>query len=222
MTTRQIWNVVNYLRSIGPGHRDPPHENCRRRRPAGLGPGTAARRAGWTVDARSGRPPAELASDLADADALLVRSATKVTPACSPPRRACASSRAPAPASTTSTSPPPAPAASSSSTRRAPTASASPSTRCALMLALARVGAGRRSGDEGRQVGEEAVPRHRAARQDARHRRPRTHRPGGGAARPRVRHARRRARSVHLARDRRTASASSCCRSTRCARRPTT
>jgi D-3-phosphoglycerate dehydrogenase len=34
--------------------------------------------AGWIVDARSGRPPAALAADLADADALLVRSATKV------------------------------------------------------------------------------------------------------------------------------------------------
>lgn len=34
---------------------------------------------GWQVDARSGRPPAELAKDLADADALIVRSATKVT-----------------------------------------------------------------------------------------------------------------------------------------------
>ncbi len=34
--------------------------------------------AGWTVDARSGRTPAALAADLADADALLVRSATKV------------------------------------------------------------------------------------------------------------------------------------------------
>jgi D-3-phosphoglycerate dehydrogenase len=33
---------------------------------------------GWTVDARSGRQPAALAADLADADALLVRSATKV------------------------------------------------------------------------------------------------------------------------------------------------
>jgi len=33
---------------------------------------------GWTVDARSGRSPAALAADLADADALLVRSATKV------------------------------------------------------------------------------------------------------------------------------------------------
>src|SRR5580765_487307 len=34
--------------------------------------------AGWVVDARSGRQPAALAADLADADALLVRSATKV------------------------------------------------------------------------------------------------------------------------------------------------
>ena len=34
---------------------------------------------GWHVDARSGRSPVELAKDLADADALLVRSATKVT-----------------------------------------------------------------------------------------------------------------------------------------------
>jgi D-3-phosphoglycerate dehydrogenase len=33
----------------------------------------------WTVDARSGRSPAELAADLEDADALVVRSATKVT-----------------------------------------------------------------------------------------------------------------------------------------------
>ncbi len=35
--------------------------------------------AGWQVDARSGRSPADLANDLADADGLLVRSATKVT-----------------------------------------------------------------------------------------------------------------------------------------------
>ena len=33
---------------------------------------------GWIVDARTGRTPAELAADVADADALLVRSATKV------------------------------------------------------------------------------------------------------------------------------------------------
>ena len=34
---------------------------------------------GWDVDARSGRKPPELAADLADADAIVVRSATKVT-----------------------------------------------------------------------------------------------------------------------------------------------
>ncbi|MBA3269327.1 MAG: phosphoglycerate dehydrogenase [Acidobacteria bacterium] len=34
---------------------------------------------GWEIDARSGRSPAELAIDLADADAIVVRSATKVT-----------------------------------------------------------------------------------------------------------------------------------------------
>ena len=34
---------------------------------------------GWQVDARTGRSPADLAKDLADADGLLVRSATKVT-----------------------------------------------------------------------------------------------------------------------------------------------
>jgi D-3-phosphoglycerate dehydrogenase len=34
---------------------------------------------GWQIDARSGRSPADLATDLADADAIVVRSATKVT-----------------------------------------------------------------------------------------------------------------------------------------------
>src|SRR5262245_51394737 len=34
--------------------------------------------AGWEVDARSGRTPSALAADLADADALMVRSATRV------------------------------------------------------------------------------------------------------------------------------------------------
>jgi D-3-phosphoglycerate dehydrogenase len=34
---------------------------------------------GWVVDARTGRPPDQLKADLADADALVVRSATKVT-----------------------------------------------------------------------------------------------------------------------------------------------
>jgi D-3-phosphoglycerate dehydrogenase / 2-oxoglutarate reductase len=36
---------------------------------------------GWSVDARTGRPPEQLATDLADADAIVVRSATKVTSA---------------------------------------------------------------------------------------------------------------------------------------------
>jgi D-3-phosphoglycerate dehydrogenase len=36
---------------------------------------------GWTIDARSGRTPEALAADVADADAIVVRSATKVTAA---------------------------------------------------------------------------------------------------------------------------------------------
>ncbi|HVZ20354.1 MAG TPA: phosphoglycerate dehydrogenase [Vicinamibacterales bacterium] len=36
---------------------------------------------GWTIDARTGRAPEQLATDLADADAIVVRSATKVTAA---------------------------------------------------------------------------------------------------------------------------------------------
>src|SRR3954467_13461964 len=36
---------------------------------------------GWVIDARSGRKPEALAQDLADADCILVRSATKVTAA---------------------------------------------------------------------------------------------------------------------------------------------
>ena len=35
---------------------------------------------GWEVDARSGRTPEQLAGDMTNADALVVRSATKVTP----------------------------------------------------------------------------------------------------------------------------------------------
>ena len=38
-------------------------------------------REGWSVDARSGRAPEQLAADLANADAIVVRSATKVTAA---------------------------------------------------------------------------------------------------------------------------------------------
>ena len=41
----------------------------------------ALRSAGWTVDNKAGRKPEDLARDLADADALIVRSATQVTAA---------------------------------------------------------------------------------------------------------------------------------------------
>jgi D-3-phosphoglycerate dehydrogenase / 2-oxoglutarate reductase len=41
----------------------------------------ALRAEGWTVDTKSGRKPEELAGDLANADALIVRSATQVTAA---------------------------------------------------------------------------------------------------------------------------------------------
>src|SRR5262249_9796898 len=41
----------------------------------------ALRAAGFTVDTKSGRKPDELANDLANADALIVRSATQVTAA---------------------------------------------------------------------------------------------------------------------------------------------
>jgi D-3-phosphoglycerate dehydrogenase len=51
------------------------------------------RRDSWQIDARSGRSPEELRTDVADADAIVVRSATKVT------REVIAA--------TTSTSPPP-------------------------------------------------------------------------------------------------------------------
>ena len=39
----------------------------------------ALRAAGWSVDAKAGRKPDELARDLSNADALIVRSATQVT-----------------------------------------------------------------------------------------------------------------------------------------------
>jgi len=69
---------------------------------------------GWSVDARTGRTPDALAVDLANADALVVRSATKVTAAiigAAPKLRVIAARE---PAWTTSTWRPPAPAASSS------------------------------------------------------------------------------------------------------------
>ncbi len=42
---------------------------------------TLLRSEGWDIDARSGRSPEQLAADVAAADAIVVRSATKVTAA---------------------------------------------------------------------------------------------------------------------------------------------
>jgi hypothetical protein len=64
---------------------------------------------GWNVDSKSGRSPEELSKDLADADALVVRSATL-----SRLEKSCGPLPAPVPALTMSTSKPPARAASSS------------------------------------------------------------------------------------------------------------
>ena len=152
---------------------------------------------GWNVDARSGRPPAELAADLADADALVVRSATKVTAdliAAAPRLRAIARAGTGvdnvdvAAASARGIVVMNAPGANSISVAE---------LTMALMLALARKIPGRRRVDEAGQVGQEELSRRRGARQGPRARRPRPHRPGSGAARPRVRDERHRPRSVH-------------------------
>ena len=74
----------------------------------------ALRAEGWTVDTKSGRKPEELAGDLANADALIVRSATQVTASlieAAPKLRVIARAGT---ASTTWTFPPPARAAFSS------------------------------------------------------------------------------------------------------------
>ena len=222
MTTHQLWNVVNYVRSLGPKTGTPLKIVVADDLPASALELLRAE-PGWdgrcALRAHARRPGAR--SRRRRRAARPQRDQGR-PPSCSPPRPSCASSRAPAPASTTSTSPPPARAASSSSTRRAPTASASPSTRCALMLALARsVPAADRAMKDGKwekkrflgtelrgktlgiaglgRIGQEVAQRARV-----------------------VRHARRRARSVHLARRSPRASASSCCRSTSSAPAPTT
>ena len=161
---------------------------------------------------RSGRSPADLANDLADADALLVRSATKVTADLLKARRACASSDVPAPASTTSTSP--AASARGVLVVNAPGANSISVAElaCALMLSLARpIPAADRAMKDGkwekkRFLGTEVRGKTlgiaglgRIGQEVAR-------------ARARVRHAHRRPRSVHLAGNRRPARASSCSR----------
>jgi D-3-phosphoglycerate dehydrogenase len=50
---------------------------------------------GWDVDSKSGRSPEELSKDVAEADAIVVRSATKVTPEIIAAARSCGRSREP-------------------------------------------------------------------------------------------------------------------------------
>ena len=177
---------------------------------------------GWQVDARTGRKPDELAQDLADADALIVRSATKVTKdllAAAPRLRIIGRA-----GSGVDNIDMPAASGRGVLVVNAPGANSISVAEQALRAdAVARaLGAGRRPGDEGRQVGKEEVHGHRAPRQDARHRRPRPHRPGSGGPRALVRHDASSPTTRTSRRTWRTASASSCCRSTSCAPSPTT
>ncbi len=68
LTTHQLWDVVNYVRSIGPQDRIPLKIVVADDLPASALELLRAE-AGWVVDARSGRTPDALAADLADADA---------------------------------------------------------------------------------------------------------------------------------------------------------
>ena len=153
----------------------------------------------------SGRSPAALAADLADADALMVRSATQVDAQlldAAPQLRIVARAGTGvdnvdvAAASARGVLVVNAPGRQQHQRRRA----------CAGAHAGAGApGAGRRSGDEGRPLGKEALSRERAPRENARRRGPGADRPGGRPARAVLRHANRRPRSVYLGRSRRRA-----------------
>ena len=176
----------------------------------------------WTIDARAGRSPAELAADLANADALVVRSATKVDAAliaAAPKLRAIA--RAGTGVDNVDVA---AASARGIVVMNAPgaTASASRSTPWALILALARnIPAADRAMKQGDGRRSSSSATRFAARRSA---------SSGWAASVRkwrigarafgMRSGR--ARSVHLDGNRGRPRRPSCCRSTICARRPTT
>ncbi len=82
--------------------------------------------------------------------------------------------------------------------------------------------AGGRCRNEAGQMGKEEVPRRGSAGQGARTRRPWTHRPGGRPPRRWIRHAAHRARPVHLRKDRVRSRRASSSRSTTCSCAPTT
>ncbi len=118
----------------------------------------------WTVDARSGRPPATLAADLADADALLVRSATKVDATlldAAPQLRIVA--RAGTGVDNVDVDAASARGILVVNSPGANSISVAEHT-WALDAGARPLGAGRGSRDEGQALGKEAVHRHRAAR----------------------------------------------------------
>ena len=143
---------------------------------------------GWSVDAATGRAPAELYPAMADADALIVRSATRVTPAliaAAPKLRAIA--RAGAGVDNIDLD---AAGARGIVVMNAPgaTSVSVAELTIGLMVALARHLAAADRSHEGRPLGEEDVRRFGAGRQDARRRRLRADRtassPGSAAPSP--------------------------------------
>ena len=169
------------------------------------------------VDAES-----DLASIIGGYDAIVIRSATKLTadlieagdePEGDRPRRRRAS--------TTSTSRRRRAAGSSSRTRPSRTSSRPPSTRSACSFALARnipqAHAALRRGP----LGALEVGRGRARREDARRARLRPDRPAGRAPRARAADARRRLRPVRLGRALPRGGRRAATRSTGCSRAPT-
>ena len=225
LTTTRLWDLVNYVRTLGPkppsrtlrqdsvaddlagicasscSGRSRAGEIDRQKRPPGGGalPPRCGRRSGCSSAARR-RSRAALLAARPEACASSARAGTGVDNV----DVAAASARGILVVN--------APGANSISVAE---------HACALMLALARIGPRRRSGDEGRQVGKEdafSAPSCAARRSAS---------PASGASArkwrsaPGVRDAGHRPRSVHLAGDRRAAWASSCCRSTSLCAAPT-
>ena len=176
----------------------------------------------WNIDNRQGRPPAELTADLQNADALVVRSATKVTRTmidAAPRLRVIA--RAGTGVDNVDV---PAATARGIVVMNAPGANSLSVAELAMGLHPVdgtEYSCGRRI-DEDLQMGEIEIRRSRDSVKDPRTRRTRTHRTGGGGTRSRVRDERHRPRSIHLGRNVGDARGRSLCRSMICARGPIT
>ena len=148
---------------------------------------------GWIVDSRTGRSPKDLSVDLADADAILVRSATKIDAQLIAAARA-ADHRARGVGVDNVDVDAASARGSSSSTPRAQNCAPASRNARRSSAALSRA-AGRRSRDESGKWKEPA--RHRSPWKDARHRGIRPDQPGSRRA-PRLPAARRHARSVYF------------------------